>query len=151
MQTTTYSRLCDHEREEISIGLASGETQTSIALRLDRSMSTISREIRRHEGTTGYRAFSAGKVAQRSASSRRHGKRRLFKEAPLHTFVLSGLRERWSPREIVRRMEMTYPLDISMRISHEAIYQYVYVLPRVVWPPNFRHYCFLKPVMNELG
>ena len=26
MQTTTYSRLCDHEREEISIGLASGET-----------------------------------------------------------------------------------------------------------------------------
>jgi len=130
MQITTYSRLCDDEREEISIGLASGETHTSIARRLGRSVSTVSREIRRHEGITGYRAFSAGKTAQRSATSRRHGKRRLTQEGQLCRYILSGLRKHWSPREIVRRMEMAYPQDMSMRISHEAIYQYVYVLPR---------------------
>ena len=77
-----------------------------------------------------YRAFRSGNKAQANATSRKGGHRRLFKEAPLRIFVLSGLRSRWSPREIVRRMEMTYPEDTSMCISHEAIYQYVHVLPR---------------------
>ena len=130
MQQTTYKRLSDSEREEISIGLASGETQAIIAVRLGRGAGTISREVARNSGISGYRAFSAGRKAQASASSRRHGKRRLAQEEPLRAYILSGLRKRWSPREIVRRMEMAYPQDTSMRISHEAIYQYVYVLPR---------------------
>jgi len=44
--------------------------------------------------------------------------------------VHAGLRKHWSPNEIVRRMRMEYPQDNSMAISHEAIYQYIYVLPR---------------------
>ena len=130
MQTTTYSRLSDDEREEISIGLASGEAQASIARRLGRSQSTISREVRRNSSISGYRAFSAGHKALADASSRRLGKRRIVQEDGLRSYILSGLRKHWSPAEIVRRMEMTYPQDMSMRISHEAIYQYVYVLPR---------------------
>ena len=130
MQTTTYSRLLDHEREEISIGLASGETQASLACRLHRSPSTISREVRRNRSISGYRAFSAGRKALENAASRRYGKRRLVQEQPLRRYVLFGLRKRWSPEEIVRRMKMAYPQNMSMRISHEAIYQYVYVLPR---------------------
>ena len=105
IQTTTYSRLSDNEREEISIGLASGELQASIALRLCRSKSTISREIERNRGTSGYRAFSAGRRANTTASSRRGGKRRLLEDKRLRAYVLFGLRQRWSPREIVRRME----------------------------------------------
>lgn len=130
MLKTTYKRLSEREREEVSIGLASGETQASIALRLGRSASTISREIARHKGAAGYRAFSAGKAAERSTSSRRHGKRRLVQEEHLQSYVLSGLKKRWSPEEIVRRIKIEYPSDTSMRISHEAIYQYIYVLPR---------------------
>jgi len=106
MQTTTYSRLLDHEREEISIGLASGETQASLACRLHRSPSTISREVRRNSSISGYRAFGAGRKALENATSRR--------------YVLFGLRKRWSLEEIVRRMKMAYPQNMSMRISHKA-------------------------------
>ena len=120
MQTTTYSRLLDHEREEISIGLASGETQASLACRLHRSPSTISREVRRNSSISGYRAFGAGRKALENAASRRYGKRRLVQEQPLRRYVLFGLRKRWSLEEIVRRMKMAYPQNMSMRISHKA-------------------------------
>lgn len=106
------------------------ESQASMARRLHRDSGTISREIRRNSGASGYRAFSAGRRAMKASSSRRYGKRRLCQEPPLQKYVQAGLRERWSPHEIVRRIQMEYPQDMSMRISHEAIYQYVYVLPR---------------------
>jgi len=64
------------------------------------------------------------------ASSRRCGKSRLAQENGLRQYVLRGLRQEWSPRAIVERMEKEYPLDMSMRISHEAIYRFIYVFPR---------------------
>ena len=130
MKETTYSHLTAEDREEISRGLALGDTFSAIATRLNRPTSTVSREVARNSGASGYRAFSASRRAQAAASSRRGGIRRIIQESRLRRYVLFGLRKRWSPREIVRRMEMAYPNDISMRISHEAIYQYVYVLPR---------------------
>ena len=130
MHTTTYRCLSNREREEISRGLATNETQASIARRLKRDPGTISREIARNSGRSGYRAFSAGRRAHTSISSRRGGTRRLIHEERLREYVLTGLRKRWSPREIVKRLKMEYPNDMTMRISHEAIYQYIYVLPR---------------------
>lgn len=65
-----------------------------------------------------------------AASSRRSGKSRMAQENRLRRYVLAGLRREWSPREIQERMEKEYPLDMTMRISHEAIYRYIYVLPR---------------------
>lgn len=130
MQHTKYRCLSDSEREEISRGLAINESQISIARRLSRDPSTISREITRNSGASGYRAFSAGRRANVSASSRRHGTQRLIREKCLRDYILARLRKRWSPREIVRCMKMEYPDDMTMRISHEAIYQYIYVLPR---------------------
>lgn len=64
------------------------------------------------------------------ASSRRNGKSRLAHEDRLRRYVMQKLRKRWSPREIVTRMQEEYSLDMTMRISHEAIYRYIYVLPR---------------------
>lgn len=125
-----YSRLSDDEREEISRGLAMGETRVGIARRLGRDPVTISREINRNRSASGYRAFSAGRRAKGAASSRRGGMRRLVQDGRLRAYVLAGLRKHWSPREIVKRMEMQYPQDERMRISHEAIYQYIYILPR---------------------
>lgn len=131
MRTTTqYRRLTNAEREEISRGLAHGETISAIAVSLGRETSTISREVRHNSGRAGYRAFSAGNRAKERASSRKHGKSRLINEHCLRRYVMKKLWKRWSPREIVKRMQEEYPLDMTMRISHEAIYRYIYVLPR---------------------
>ena len=131
MQTTKqYRRLSSIEREEISRGLAQGETISVIARRLGRAPSTISGEVNRNSGKSGYRAFSAGHRAKERASSRRQGKSRLAGAERLRQYILERLRKRWSPREIVKRMKEEYPCDMAMRISHEAIYRYIYVLPR---------------------
>ena len=127
---TQYRRLTGVEREEASRGLAQGETLSAIARRLGRAPSTIAREVSRNSGVSGYRAFSAGRRAMICASSRRNGKSRLTREEQLRTYVIEKLRKCWSPREIVKRIQEEYPLDMTMRISHEAIYRYIYVLPR---------------------
>ena len=133
MQHTKYRRLSGREREEISRGLAAGRSQAEIAGELNRHPATISREVGRNAGRRNrseYRAFSAGRRATASASSRRRGKSRLAREANLRRYVLVGLQREWSPREIQERLKKEYPLDMAMRISHEAIYRYIYVLPR---------------------
>jgi IS30 family transposase len=131
MQTKRkYRRLSAAEREEMSRGIAQGETYSAIAQRLGRKPSTVSREIGRNSGVTGYRALSAGQRAKESAASRKRGKLRLGQNAPLRVYVIVKLTARWSPEQIAVRLERAYPRDTAMRISHEAIYQYIYVLPR---------------------
>lgn len=114
----------------MSRGLSQGEAMTAIARRLGRSASTVSREVKRNSGKSGYRAFSAGNRARAAAQGRRSGKSRLEQEDALRQYVTEKLLKRWSPREIVIRMQEEYPEDANMRISHEAIYRYIYVLPR---------------------
>ena len=131
MQTTThYRRLSSAEREEVSRGLAQGTGLSAIARRLGRAPSTVSREVQHNSGKSGYRAFSAGQRANVRASSRKQGKSRLTRDDRLRRYVMEKLRKRWSPREIVKRIQEEYSDDMAMRISHEAIYRYIYVLPR---------------------
>jgi len=125
-----YRRLTNEEREEISRGLARGENGAEIARRLDREPSTVSREVKRNSVTTGYRAYSAGRKALESASSRKGGKRRLAQSPRLRQVVEWLLVLRWSPEQIAQWLKKRYPCDNTMQISHEAIYQYIYVLPR---------------------
>ena len=130
MRKEKYEHLTNAEREEISRCLANKKSLVEIAKHLGRSASTISREIKRNSGKTGYRAFSARKRAQVSASSRRRGKSKIAKSKRLCEYVLKSLNKEWSPEEISERIKIEYPLDMTMRISHEAIYRYIYVLPR---------------------
>ena len=125
---TSYRRLTNREREEISRGCALGTTFTDIARRIGRHPATVAQEVRRNSGKTGYRAFSARQRAKRASSSRRRGKSRLAQEPELRRIVIAGLRKCWSPREIVEILKREYPQE--MQISHEAIYRYIYVLPR---------------------
>jgi len=127
---TRYGRITNNEREEISRSLAIGKSITEIATELGRHRTTIFREINRNSGKSGYRAFSACRRAQASAGSRRSGRTRLEKNERLRTYVLQRLSLQWSPRAISERLKVEYPLDMEMRLSHEAIYQYIYVLPR---------------------
>src|SRR3989344_464722 len=125
-----YQRLTAAEREEISRGLAQGQAVRAVAKQLGRHPSTVSREVQQHSGRSGYRAWSAARQAGRAASSRRYGQRRLLRPGPLRTYVLKKLKKRWSPQQIAKHLREEYPADTTMHISPEAIYQYIYILPR---------------------
>lgn len=130
MQKQKYKRLGNEERESISRGLAQKGSIRAIAREINRSPSTVTREINRNRGKTGYRAFSASRRGRTAAASRRKGKSKLAKEETLQRYVLEKLREEWSPKEISERLKIEYAWDMAMQISHEAIYQYIYVLAR---------------------
>ncbi len=130
MQKRKYTRLTDQERESISRGLAQHKSIQQLAKELGRSPSTISREIRRNKGKSGYRAFSASRRAKAAASSRKRGKRKIEKQESLLSYVMEKLQREWSPQEISKRLKIEYAWDMNMQVSHEAIYQYIYVLPR---------------------
>jgi len=130
MQKENYKRLTIQERENISRGLAQQKTYRAIAKELKRSPSTISREIKRNSGKNGYRAFSASQRAKTASSSRRGGKSKIAQDEHLRRYVLKKLQEEWSPEEISKRIKVEYSKDMAMQVSHEAIYQFIYVLPR---------------------
>lgn len=125
---TPYQRLSLAEREEISLGREGGKTMTDIAKQLGRAASTISRECARCPGI--YRAHRARHDASQKASLRKQGKTKLMKHTVLRQYVESKLKGCWSPVQIATRLKTEYPLDMTMRISPETLYQYVYVLPR---------------------
>jgi transposase, IS30 family len=117
------------EREEIAVGLAGGESVRAVAARLGRSPSTISREIRRNSrGRGSYRALAAQGQAQYRA--RRPKTAKLAGNAVLREWVQARLTELWSPEQISVMLEREFPLDAGMRVSHETIYQSIYVQGR---------------------
>lgn len=128
---TRYHRISFFEREEISRQVASGSSLRTIAAILKRSPSSISREIRQ-SGVVELKYYRAI-FAQQQSNKTRHKlrkSRKLANNALLRKFVLSHLAKNWSPEQIVKRLIILYPNDMSMRISHETIYSYIYVLPR---------------------
>ena len=117
------------EREEIAVGLAAGESVRAIAVRLGRAPSTVSREVRRNCGYRGrYRATSAQRRAEDRAA--RPKQARLAVNARLREWVQGRLEERWSPEQISVMLEREFPGDPEMRVSHETIYQSLYVQGR---------------------
>lgn len=116
------------EREEISRGLGAGESIRSIARRLERAASSISREIRRHGGPQWYRALRAD--ARAWGLARRPKRCVLATHGRLRLQVARGLARLWSPQQISRALVIKYPHDDSMRVSHETIYRTLYVQAR---------------------
>ncbi|MGQ0810695.1 MAG: IS30 family transposase [Nitrospiraceae bacterium] len=124
-----YRRLSFMEREEVSRMLAVGYSLRATAQVLNRAPSTLSRELARH-GTSPatYRAVPAHQRAQRWAHRPRKP-RKLASHPRLRRAVLTLLARCWSPEQIAHGLPQRYPDDPTMRISHEAIYTYLYVLP----------------------
>ena len=128
---TNYKRLSDLEREEISRMLSQKCSFCSIARALNRNISTISREICAGSGNKYiYRATRAQSRAKRNSSKRKAGKYRLNDNPVLWAYIKKKLRKKWSPRQIAEELKIDYPEDMTMRISPEAIYTYIYILPR---------------------
>jgi IS30 family transposase len=125
--------LSMQEREEIAILNGQQVAVREIARQLTRSPATISRELRRN-ATGGDPARYRATVAQAEADrrARRPKTAKLAAYQPLHDYVTGKLggAEHWSPEQICRRMRVEFPDDERMRISHEAIYQALYVQGR---------------------
>jgi IS30 family transposase len=125
-----HPRLNINEREEISRGIARGTSQRNIAASLSRSPSTISREINRNsKNWQPYRAVKSQHRADQLTHIARK-RRKMDTNEPLKQYVLRQLDQFWSPEQIAKRLKILYPIDITMQISHESIYSYLYVLPR---------------------
>jgi IS30 family transposase len=121
-------RLSIAEREAVSRSIATGESCRSIARQLGRSPSTISREIKRNGGRSRYRAWSADRATARR--SRRPKTAKLASSHRLRSEVELRLELCWSPQQISARLEIDYPDDPEMRVSHETIYRSLFVQSR---------------------
>ena len=121
-------RLSLREREEISRGLAAGESRRSIARRLDRSPSTIVREVARNGDVRRYRACAADRAALGRA--RRPKPAKLASCPWLRAVVEAKLELRWSPQQISGWLVEEFPDDPEMRVSHETIYLSLFVQSR---------------------
>ena len=121
-------RLSFAEREEVSRGLAGGESLRSIARRLGRSPSTISREVVANGGRRRYRACRADKAALRRACRPKPSKLALCDR--LRAVVEGKLELRWSPTQISGWLVEEFPDDPEMRVSHETIYVSLFVQAR---------------------
>ena len=116
------------EREEISRGLAAGQSLRRIADRLGRAPSTVSREVARNGGRQRYRACEADRRAFRRA--RRPKVAKLARCRRLRRAVETKLELKWSPAQISQWLAGRYPNDPEMRVSHETIYMSLYVQGR---------------------
>lgn len=125
---TKYKRLTLRERIQISELLVGGHNKAHISRDLGRARSTISRELKGWEAN--YDPLKAHDYACKL--SRMHNDRRKLDEnKQLWDYVVKKLTlKKWSPEQIQQRIRREHPKDKSMRISHESIYTYIYLLPR---------------------
>ena len=137
-------RLTVAERDEIYRRVGAGERPRAVArsmgrprqtihalLRqrrwLERAPSTISREVARN-GRVRYRAWRAEQGAAERGRRPKSGK--LAANVRLRVAVEAMLRKRWSPEQIARRLRRDHPNDSEMWVSHETIYQSLFVQGR---------------------
>jgi IS30 family transposase len=116
------------EREEIAIGLAEGRSIRAIAAALGRAPSTVSREVARNRTARGYRAGAAEDKAM--ARARRPKTAKLARCGRLREEVQDRLQRRWSPEQIAATLKADFPSEPEMWVSHETIYQSLYVQGR---------------------
>ncbi len=118
------ARLTYEDRVIIFAKIGAGATHSEAAAAVGCHRTTVSRELARMpEGRYDPR------IAQREAErrGRRPKERKLDASPRLRSYVAGALRERWSPEQIAERMALEFPDDEEMRVSHETIYQALYL------------------------
>jgi IS30 family transposase len=114
------------DREEVRVGIELGESDTKIGERIGKHRSTVWREIRANGGREAYRAHLA---QQRTDEAARRPKPGWTLARPLLWATVQALirTKKWSPEQISARLRRDYPDDPQWWVSHEAIYQAVFV------------------------
>lgn len=123
-----YQYLTLLERVRIEKYIKAGLNKTEIALKLGRHKSTIGREINRWGPSKDYRCMLADWWAIEERI--KYKPKKLNCNEKLRTFVLKHLKKRWSPEQISLKLKELYPEDLSMNVSYESIYTYIYIQTR---------------------
>ena len=131
-------RLSLGEREEISRGLIAGRSLRTIATGLGRAPSTVSREVAAGGGRTTYRAWHAERLAAGLAGAQW---RKLAANRRLRRRVEAMLALRWSPEQIAGLLRHDHPDQPEMWVSHETIYQSLFVQGRARCGPSWCAAC----------
>lgn len=118
-------RLGVDERQAIEVALARDEPFATMARRLHRPTSTVSREVNGNGGRGGYRAVAAQRASD--CRARRPKPRKLVANPVLAAAVSDGLEKRWSPAEVAARVVLDHPDDPEMRVAPETIYSSLYL------------------------
>lgn len=118
------------ERETISRGLAMELSLRTIAAQLERSPSTVSREIKRNGGYANYRAVTAEKAAWQRALRPKLCK--LDGQLNLIRLITQKLKRHWSPEQIAGWLKREYPHNENYHVSHETIYKSLFIQTRGV-------------------
>jgi IS30 family transposase len=128
---TYCDRYLDREeRYELARLREAGLSVRQVAARLGRSPSTVSRELARNAGPRagGYAPERAHRLAWER--QRRPKPSKLSQHPALRARVQRLLDRRYSPEQVSGRLRVLFPDDPAMRVSHETIYQSIYVYPR---------------------
>jgi transposase, IS30 family len=127
-RTHRVGALSLQDREEIRVGIERGESDTVIAVWLGRHRGTVGREINANGGRGNYRAVRAQHRADEAARRPKSGW--VVARPWLWEWVQELLRAKWSPTQIAGRLRRDHPDEPQWWVSHEAIYQAVFVQAR---------------------
>lgn len=130
--------LTSGEREEIRVTLSAKMSLRAIARMLNRSPSTISREVARNRGRRYYKAVDADNRAKRMAKRPKPSVLELNPE--LRQIVMPKLELKWSPEQISGWLSVEHSRRKHMRVSHETIYKSIYVRAKGVIHHSFSQY-----------
>ncbi len=115
------------DREVIMLALHDGLSMTAIALQLGRSLSTVTREVKANGGREDYRVWPAH---QRARENSKRPKPSKLANPALCDQVTEWLEKFWSPEEISACLRLQFADDPAMHVSHETIYQSLFVQGR---------------------
>jgi IS30 family transposase len=146
-RTRAADRLSLAEREEISRGVAAGESARVIAGRLGRAPSTVTRELARNGGRQRYRAQHADRSAWARAARPKPCK--LALNAELLEHVQTGLESQWSPEQIAGWLQVEFPDSPELRVSHETIYLSLFVHSKALLRKELTAQLRTKRVMRK--
>ena len=138
-RTRNAKHLTIAEREEIRVALSAKTSLRAIARMLNRSPSTISREIARNRGRRYYKAVDADNRARRMAKRPKFGILEL--NSALRRLVMSKLELKWCPEQISGWLSIEFSRSKQMQVSHETIYKSMYVRAKGVSITLLRNIC----------
>jgi len=124
-----YTHLTENDRYVISHLTCAGFSLREIARRIKRHHTTITRELKRnddpvYEDTVYWYTWTHPEALKRRHKARHHHRR---SNQRLVKYVERKLREDWSPEIIAEKLQIDYPDDDEMRVSHETIYRWIYL------------------------